>query len=190
MRGVIYLNCIDILVDEHDNIRKIIKVIRKICFNLTKGMEVPYEDFEKIIEFIQNYADHYHHGKEEDMLFIEMDNELHELIGEGPVQGMLIEHNFGRGYVIDLQMALKTYKSGDEEAIVDIIGNAMGYANLLTKHTNKEDNMIYKFATDKLKEETLARLDKEFEEFEKCDDNTKTREKYVKIASELEEKYK
>lgn len=189
MKGVVYLNCIDILVKEHDNIRKVINVIRKICFNLTKGMEVPYEDFEKIIEFIQNYADQYHHGKEEDMLFIEMNNELFELIGEGPVQGMLIEHNFGRGYVIDLQIALKAYKDGNEESIVDI-GNAMGYANLLTKHTNKEDNMIYKFATSKLKEETLERLDTEFEKFEKCDENIETREKYIKIVDKLEEKYK
>lgn len=184
------MNCIDILVDEHDNIRKIIKVIRKICFNLTKGMEVPYEDFEKIIDFIRNYADHYHHGKEEDMLFIEMDNELQELIGEGPIQGMLIEHNFGRGFVIDLQMSLKDHKDGNEEAIVDIIGNAMGYASLLTKHTNKEDNMIYKYATANLKEETLDRLDTEFEEFESCEENIRTREKYVEIANELEEKYK
>lgn len=184
------MNCIDILVDEHDNIRKIIKVIRKICFNLTKGMEVPYEDFEKIIEFIQNYADHYHHGKEEDMLFIEMDNELHDLIGEGPIQGMLIEHNFGRGFVIDLQMSLKDHKDGNEEAIIDIIGNAMGYASLLTKHTNKEDNMIYKYATANLKEETLDRLDTEFKEFESCEENIKIRDKYVEIANQLEEKYK
>ena len=184
------MNCIDLLVSEHDNIKKVIKVVRKICFELTKGMDVPYDDFAKAIEFIRNYADKYHHGKEEDMLFIEMDNELLELIGEGPVQGMLIEHNFGRAYIIDLEMALTAHKDGDEEAIVDIIGNAMGYANLLTKHINKEDNMIYKYASANLKKETLDKLDVEFEKFEACEDNIKTRDEYIKLAQQLEEKYK
>ncbi len=184
------MNCIDLLVSEHDEIKKVIKVVRKICFEIIKGMDVPYDDFAMAIEFIRNYADKYHHGKEEDMLFIEMDNELLELIGEGPVQGMLIEHNFGRAFIIQLEMALAAHKGGDEEAIVDIIGNAMGYANLLTKHINKEDNMIYKYASANLKEETLDRLDVEFEEFERCKHNIKTRDEYVKLAQQLEEKYK
>lgn len=189
MKGVIYLKCIEILVEEHDNIRIIIKVIREICFGLTKDMKVPYKDFEKIIEFIRNYADIYHHGKEEDMLFVDMNNELYELIGEGPIQGMLIEHNLGRGYVMDLEIALRKHRDGDEQSIIDIIGNAMGYANLLTKHTNKEDNMIYKYAVDNLKQETLERLNKEFEEFEGCQENIETREKYSRLAKELQEKY-
>lgn len=184
------MNSIDILVSEHDNIKRVIKIVRKICFDLTKGMDVPYDDFAKVIEFIRNYADKYHHGKEEDMLFIEMNNELLELIGEGPVQGMLIEHNFGRSLVIDLEMALKSHKDGNEEAIVDIIGNAIGYSNLLTKHINKEDNMIYKYASSNLKKETLDRLDSEFEDFESCDDNINTRDQYVKFVDELEKKYK
>lgn len=189
MKGVVYLNSIDILVSEHKNIKKVISVVRKICFELTKGMEVPYDDFFKVIEFIRNYADKYHHGKEEDMLFIEMNNELLELIGEGPVQGMLIEHNFGRSLVMDLEMALNSHKDGNEEAIVDIIGNAIGYCNLLTKHINKEDNMIYKYASNNLNKETLEKLDEEFKDFEACADNTKTRDEYVKFVDELEEKY-
>lgn len=184
------MNSIELLVSEHDNIKKVIAVVRKICLSLTKGAEVPYDDFSKAIDFIRNYADHYHHGKEEDMLFIEMNNELIDLIGEGPVQGMLIEHNFGRALIIDLEIALKKHKDGNEESIIDIIGNAIGYANLLTKHINKEDNMIYKYATVNLKKETLDRLDIEFEEFEACGENINTKDKYLKLAKELEEKYK
>ena len=184
------MNSIDLLVSEHKNIKRVIKVVGEICFNLTKNMDVPYEDFFKVIDFIRNYADHYHHGKEEDMLFIEMNKELLEVIGEGPVQGMLIEHNFGRSLVIDLEMALNSHKDGDKEAIVDIIGNAIGYCNLLTKHINKEDNMIYKYAVENLQEETLKRLDSEFEDFESHDENKETRDKYEKFVDELEEKYK
>ena len=152
-------------------------------------MDVPYDDFAKIIDFIRNYADKYHHGKEEDMLFIEMNNELLDLIGEGPVQGMLIEHNFGRAFIMDLEISLNHHKEGHEEAIVDIIANAMGYANLLSKHINKEDNMIYRYATKNLSEETLNKLDKQFEDFEGKDLHKETRDKYTKLVDELENKY-
>ncbi|AFS77715.1 hemerythrin HHE cation binding domain-containing protein [Gottschalkia acidurici 9a] len=183
------MNSIDILVSEHDNIKKVIKVIRKLCFQLTNGMEVPYDDFFQVIDFIRNYADKYHHGKEEDMLFIDMNNELQETIGEGPIQGMLIEHNFGRSLVMDLEVALNSHKSGDKEAIVDIIGNAIGYANLLTKHINKEDNMIYKYATNNLKKETLDKLDIQFKEFEENSAHIEVKNKYIKFVNELESKY-
>lgn len=184
------MNSIDLLVSEHYNIKRVLKILRTICLDLTKGSEVPYDDFAKVIDFVRNYADHYHHGKEEDMLFVDMNKELVGLIGEGPVQGMLIEHNFGRAFMIDLQASLKKHKDGDKESIVDIIGNAIGYSNLLTKHINKEDNMIYKYAQANLKKETLDRLDLEFEEFESLKANIETREKYTQFVDKLEEKYK
>ena len=102
---------------------------------------------------------------------------------------MLIEHNFGRSLVMDLETALHSHRDGNEEAIVDIIGNAIGYANLLTKHINKEDNMIYKYASTNLREETLKRLDKEFGEFEESEDNKSVRDEYSKFVEELEAKY-
>lgn len=183
------MNSIDILVSEHNNIKRVLKLVRGICYDLTKGMDVPYDDFAKIIDFIRNYSDKYHHGKEEDMLFVEMNNELIDVIGEGPVQGMLIEHNFGRAFVMDLEISLNHHKEGNEEAIVDIIANAMGYANLLSKHINKEDNMIYRYATQNLSEQTLDKLDKQFEVFEDDATHKEIRDKYAKLVDELEKKY-
>ena len=183
------MNTIKILVNEHDNIKKVLKVIRKICVGIVEGKEVPHDDLVSIIDFIRNYADKYHHGKEEDMLFKDMEAELTDKIGSGPVQGMLIEHDFGRNFVRELDAALKAYKEGNNEVKVDIIANAMGYANLLERHIHKEDNMLYKFAEKNLKKETMNKLDKQFEEYEGNKEHIETKEKYIRLAEELEKKY-
>lgn len=183
------MNTIKILVNEHDNIKKVLKVIRKICVGIAEGKEVPHDDLVSIIDFIRNYADKYHHGKEENMLFKDMTAELVDKIGTGPVQGMLIEHDFGRSFVRDLEAALKVYKEGNKEARVDIIANAMGYANLLEKHIFKEDNMLYKYAEKNLKKETINKLDREFKEYEEKQEHIETKNKYIKLAEELEKKY-
>lgn len=183
------MNTIEILVNEHDNIKKVLKVIRKICVGIVEGKEIPHDDLASIIDFIRNYADKYHHGKEEDMLFKDMDAELIDKIGNGPVQGMLIEHDWGRGFVRDLDTALKAYKDGNHEVKVDIIANAMGYANLLEKHIFKEDNMLFKYAEKNLKKETMNKLDSQFKEYEENNEHIQTKEKYLRLVEELEKKY-
>ncbi|WIV11584.1 hemerythrin domain-containing protein [Proteiniborus sp. MB09-C3] len=183
------MNTIEILVNEHDNIKKVLRIIRKICVDIVEGKEIPHDDLISIIDFIRNYADKYHHGKEEDMLFKDMATELVDKIGSGPVQGMLIEHDYGRSFVRELEAALKAYKEGNNEAKVDIISNAMGYANLLEKHIFKEDNMLYKYAEKNLKEETINKLDREFKEYEENKEHIETKEKYIRLARDLEKKY-
>lgn len=183
------MNTIKILVNEHDNIKKVLKVVRKICTGIVEGKEIPHNDLVSIIDFIRNYADKYHHGKEEDMLFKDMAKELEDKIGPGPVQGMLIEHDFGRGFVRELEAALKAYKEGNSDVKVDIIANAMGYANLLERHIFKEDNMLYKYAEKNLKEETMNKLDREFKDYEASKEHIETKEKYIRLAEELEKKY-
>ncbi|WP_352419020.1 hemerythrin domain-containing protein [Proteiniborus sp.] len=183
------MNTIKILVNEHDNIKKILKVVRKICIGIVEGKEIPHDDLVSIIDFIRNYADKYHHGKEEDMLFKDMAKELEDKIGPGPVQGMLIEHDFGRGFVRELEAALKAYVEGNNDVKVDIIANAMGYANLLERHIFKEDNMLYKYAEKNLSEETMSKLDREFKDYEENKEHIETKEKYIRLVEKLEKKY-
>ena len=49
------MNAIELMNEEHKNILRIIKVVRKVCFNIMKGTEINYKDLEDIIEFIRNY---------------------------------------------------------------------------------------------------------------------------------------
>ncbi|NSB31242.1 hemerythrin-like domain-containing protein [Clostridium saccharoperbutylacetonicum] len=63
---------INLMIEEHKNIKRMLLVIRKACLGIMNGKEIDYADFERIIDFVRNYADNHHHGKEEKLLFNRM----------------------------------------------------------------------------------------------------------------------
>ena len=110
------MNGIDLLINEHKYVSRMLIVIRKVCFNLIDNNEIDYEDFNKIISFVRNFADGHHHNKEEIFLFNKMVEHLGETGKNVITHGMLVEHDLGRSYIGNLIDALKKYKNGDKEA--------------------------------------------------------------------------
>lgn len=181
------MNAIDLMMKEHKYIKRMLTVVRKATYKALEEKNINYEDFYKIIDFIRNYADAHHHKKEEVILFNKMVDEL-GLVAEKTVKyGMLVEHDMGRLYITGLSEALENLKSGNEEAILDVIANAISYTHLLERHIDKEDNVIYKFATRELKPETIDKVNEDCIEFECA--NTAVMEKYTTMLEKLEEKY-
>ena len=178
------MNAIELMNEEHKNILRIIKVVRKVCFNIMKGTEINYKDLEDIIEFIRNYADSHHHKKEEDILFNRITENLGQL-GEKLVKhGMLVEHDYGRLYISNLVEAIEKVKGGDEEAKLDIIANAISYTHLMERHIDKEDRVVYTFAERNLSKEILEKVNNECYKFE--DANEAVKDKYLNILGKLE----
>ncbi|MEG0773297.1 hemerythrin domain-containing protein [Clostridium sp.] len=182
------MKAIDLMVEEHRNIKRVLKVIRKYCVNILNGEEIDYKDFYKIIDFVRIYADKHHHGKEEVFLFNKMIDEI-----KGPAEklvkhGMLVEHDLGRLFIQNLEVALKSYEAGNMDSRVDIIANSVGYADLLERHIAKEDDVVYKFAENKLSKGTLDKLDEECSDFELKAEGEKLQNKYLELINELENK--
>lgn len=182
------MKSIDILVDEHKYIKMVLGAIRKQCISIVHGEKVDFQLFYNIIDFVRNFADKYHHKKEEDRLFNIMAEHLGLGVESGPIAGMLVEHDIGRSHIMDLEKALKECEGGNNDAKVDIIANAIGYEQLLLKHIDKEDNAIYRHAEKRLARETLERLDAEFEAIEKDSGNAAIRDKYMDFARSLANK--
>lgn len=181
------MKSIEIMNEEHKYILRMLDIVRKVCFKVMNGEEIVYGDFNKIIDFIKNYADNHHHKKEENILFIKMVEHIGETAEKAVNQGMLVEHDLGRLYVRDLVNALDKVKNGDEEAKLDVIANAISYTHLLARHIDKEDRVIYKFAERNLSDEVMKFVDLECESFEISNEEIKN--KYLLILEELENKY-
>jgi len=133
----------EILSAEHKNILKAIEALLRQCDKLNAGADIDKDFFEKAIEFIKNYADKFHHAKEEDILFAELDKRR-EQMHCSPMDQMRHEHDLGRGFVKGLEEALN---NGGKNKIME---NTRGYAELLQDHIYKEDNILYPMADEVL----------------------------------------
>lgn len=182
------MDAIALMVEEHEHIKRMLSVMRKACIKIMQGNPIDFNDFEKMIDFVRNYADDHHHGKEEKILF----NRMIELGGasEKLVRfGMLVEHDLGRLYMKELEEALEKVKKGDEEAKVDVIANAVSYTHLLNRHIYKEDNIAYPYGKKELSSETFKSINSECETFEKEAKKSGIQEKYMQMLNTLEQKY-
>jgi hemerythrin-like domain-containing protein len=178
------MDAIDILVNEHVYIKKILKAVRKDCEELAEGKNVDVEFYRKVIDFVRNFADKYHHQKEEKKLFNIM-SEKNEALKTGPIMGMLMEHDLGRMYIKNLDEMLTAYENGDKKKKAYIIANALAYEMLLDKHIDKEDTAIYMMARRQLPTDIQESLKDEFQAIEDSPENINIREKYIAFAESL-----
>ena len=180
----------ELMVAEHDNILKLLDVIRAACCGAVEGKAIVDEDFRKMIAFARNYADKHHHGKEEQIFFREMADKLGDAGYKLVQHGMLVEHDLGRLHIAELEKALDRYKENPSTMDkVHILAEAMGYATLLQRHIDKENQVVYPFGERGLSQEVLLRIDRETRAFEAAADETGVRETYLAILDELAGKY-
>jgi len=159
---------ISIMEEDHSNINRALAVVRALCLQLMNGAEVPDEDFRTLIDFIRNYADKHHHGKEEKFLFPVMVEKMGPVADKLVTHGMLVEHDLGRADILSLETALNEYQKNPlPELKLDILSYAMAYAHLLQLHIEKENSVVYPFAERSLSAEDFQAIDEKSETFEK-----------------------
>lgn len=183
------MNSIQLMMEEHKYILRMLAVVRKACYGVMHGEDINYDDFAKMIDFIRSYADAHHHGKEEKMLFNEMVVHLGSLGNKLITHGMLVEHDSGRLFIKELEDALARVKAGDEESRLDVIANAISYTHLLKRHIEKEDTVVYTFAERQLSPDIIEKVNRETIDFEASATEKGTQQRYIDLVNELERKY-
>lgn len=130
------------------------------------------------IDFIQNFADKFHHAKEEDILFKYL-SVPGVLTHCNPVQQMLYEHDQGRHYLQGMIQAI------DKNNFVEFAENAQAYGKLLQEHIYKEDNILYPMAEQSLSIVTKEKIVKEFEATDHRLEAQAVWKRYQEIVNEL-----
>lgn len=87
-----------------------LEVIRQACIGILELSPVDVGDFRDMVDFIRNYADKHHHGKEEKFLFPVMVQKLGRVADNLVTHGMLVEHDLGRDHAMSLATALDEYE--------------------------------------------------------------------------------
>jgi len=148
-------NVTQVMCDEHQLILRMITLVEKNTALMEQGQFRDWQFFLDAVDFIRNYADRFHHAKEEDVLFVELiKNGMPEK--QSPIEAMQMEHEQGRAFVSALENAAENALAGKVGQIPQIAESAKGYAELLRGHIDKEDNILYPLAERVLPEEVRA----------------------------------
>lgn len=138
-------NITQALVDEHQLILRMIALLERNAPRTAAGNYLNWQFYLDGIDFIRQYADRFHHAKEEDVLFKALvDNGMPK--EHSPVAAMLMEHDQGRSFVLAMESAVHKAQTGGSENYQAVADNALGYAALLRDHIAKEDDILYPLA--------------------------------------------
>jgi hemerythrin-like domain-containing protein len=134
-----------------------------------------------VLEFLRNFADRCHHGKEEGHLF-----PLPEARGfsrqGGPTAVMLHEHEEGRGLIGALARAVEV---GEPR---EFVRQARAYVALLREHIRKEDQCLFPMTAGVLSAAAAESLAQRFEHVEHSDMGDGAHERLLRLANDQAER--
>ena len=143
---------------DHDQVRRLEKIVAKCADEIYKGTEIPFSDLEKITVIISEFVDTIHHSREEDSYFpcvASYDNLKEE------IRKFMIEHEFGRRIASSIAKHLNRWKNG-ENAREPVARFLRTYAIYLNDHLAKEDKFFDEASSNVLSPEEEQEM---FEQF-------------------------
>ena len=168
---------------DHRIIEKALRALAGLAQKLERGERMEPAAFERLFDFLANFADGHHHRKEERYLFPALG--LHGVQRDrGPIGVMLQEHCTGRALIMHMRHAADAYTTGDPKAVGRFAEAANDYVDLLNEHIYKEDTVLFRIAESVLDERAMQALKDEFDQIEGASNGL--RAKYQREAEEME----
>lgn len=172
-----------ILRHEHRVIEQAMRALETMCLKLRTGDNVPVESLTQTLDFIRNYADRFHHTREEEYLFPLLEQTD---LAEGSAMAFLREeHQLERELLVEFDLAIQEYKFAGADAVPHLTGVADQFCKHLIGHMQKEDSLLFRLAEEMLEEDEkialMHNLSSESESFGQT-----LIQKYERLATELE----
>jgi len=170
------------LMTEHRLIERMIAIIKRTLSQIEKEEKVDPVFIDTTVDFIRIYADRAHHGKEEDILFRDLNEKELSEEDRRLMNELIEEHVIGRKITMELVNANSRYRNGDETALAEIASNLTSLATFYPKHIEKEDKVFFPAARGYFSEEQDHAMLNEFWEF----DRKMIHEKYISVVEAYE----
>lgn len=170
------------LMIEHSLIKRMVSIINEVLSEIETNHEVDPVFVDTTADFIRRYADQTHHGKEEDILFRELNNKDLDDDDRRIMQELIDEHVFGRQTTRALVDANNRYRNGDDSALPEIVDKLQTLAEFYPRHIDKEDKVFFLSTRKYISEEENDAMLEEFWEF----DRKMIHDKYASIVEGFE----
>jgi hemerythrin-like domain-containing protein len=170
------------LMIEHRLIERMLSVIKSVLAKIESKHKVDPVFVDIAVDFIRVYADRTHHGKEEDILFRELNKKALTSEDSQIMKELIEEHVFGRQTTKALVEANTRYRNGDETALADITANLKTLTEFYPRHIEKEDKVFFPSSRTYFTDEEDQAMLVEFWEF----DRNMIHEKYKSLVEGFE----
>ena len=172
---------IALLMIEHRLIEKAAGLIAKRALDVDKTSAIDLMFVEKTVDFFRSYADRTHHGKEEDILFVEMRKKQLPPDLKRIMEELIAEHIVARKTVGAYLEAGRRVASGDKSAARELVTQMKTLSSLYPPHIEKEDRHFFFPVMELFTQAEQDKMLKDFLEF----DQKVIHEKYQKMVKEL-----
>jgi hemerythrin-like domain-containing protein len=152
------------LMIEHRLIERMISVMQKELERTKKEKTADPRFIDTAVNFIRIYADQCHHGKEEKIMFRDLEKKVMKPNDKHIMEELIQEHVQARKLTGQLVEAKTKYETGNEASLLTIIDIMSQLVEFYPKHIEKEDKVFFKPAMKYLtKQEQNAMLEEEYE---------------------------
>ena len=170
------------LMVEHRLIERMIRALGRELTQIRESGDFDPVMVDTAVDFIRTYADRTHHGKEELILFRDLEarpltDEHRRVMAE-----LLQEHDQAREMVGSLVAAKERYQQHDPDALPEVAAIMEQLIHFYPIHIEKEDKQFFLPCMDYFTREELDAMLEEFREF----DRTMIHEKYLKVVERFE----
>lgn len=150
------------LRQEHRTILVVVDALERILRGADPG-DPPVDELRDCLTFFRSFADACHHGKEEDVLFEELEQQGMPR-EEGPIAVMRYEHRLGRRLVAAMGEALEALAADDPGAWGRLQQSGWDYVELMRGHIVKEDGALFQMADGMVGGPACARICARYDE--------------------------
>lgn len=147
----------ELLLEDHQDIERFLAILAGAMAKLRDGEDVNSEALQRIAEFMYEFADRYHHVREEQHLFPVLEG-YPLLTMAGRLDCMPGEHEIGRELTKSLREASARYAGGDRSARDEILDSAGKYLQLLGHHMGIEEGILFELADRVVSDEDDAAI--------------------------------
>jgi hemerythrin-like domain-containing protein len=131
------------LMIEHRLIERMIKIMNSEVKKIEKEGVLNTHFIEKAVDFIKTYADRCHHGKEEGILFRELEKKNITQEHRSIMETLIEEHKLGRELTLSLTKAGEKAAGGDRSQVTAVANIMKKLVKFYPKHIEKEDKHFF-----------------------------------------------
>ena len=152
---------------EHRLIEKLVSGVQLELSREESQKSVNFVFLDVSIDFFRTYADRCHHGKEENILFRELEKKQLPAELAKTMQELIGEHVYARKVVGELATAKSEFAMGNSESLEEIITSLKKLIDFYPKHIAKEDKAFFFPSMAVFSAEEQEKMMQQFWEFDK-----------------------